>query len=101
MRGKSYQYNVLENSLTCIQELNLPEISGIIEDQFRVETQFVKSADSQEIPTIFVTPKKQTSFSPILLSSYGCYGVPNPIHYTPYLLSLLKRGWSLGYPCIR
>lgn len=101
MRGKSYQYNINNNTVSCIQELKLPETAEINEDQFSVETRFVKSHDNQEIPTVFVTPKIPSSLSPILLSSYGCYGVPNPIQYTPYYISLLKRGWSLGYPCIR
>ena len=101
MRGKSYQYNIHTNSLSTIQDLPLPPSAHIQEEQFDVRTEFIKSHDNQEIHTIFVSPKRKSSHSPILLSSYGCYGVPNPIHYTPYFLSLLKRGWSLGYPCIR
>lgn len=101
MKGKDYKYSIPDNNLFCVQEATLPEECQVSEEQFKVETRYIKSTDGQEIPTVFVTPKKQTSFSPILLSSYGCYGIPNAINYTPHLLSLLKRGWSLGYPCIR
>ena len=101
MKGKHYKYSIPDNNLICLQETLLPETAGITEEQFTVSTQYIQSTDNQEIPTVFVTPKKQTISSPILLSSYGCYGIPNSIQYTPHLLSLLKRGWSLGYPCIR
>ena len=70
MRGRSYQYNIHTSSLSTIQDLPLPPSAHIQEEQFDVRTEFIKSHDNQEIPTIFVSPKRKSSHSPILLSSY-------------------------------
>lgn len=66
-----------------------------------IEARTVDTEDHQSVPFTVVKPIASSAVSPILLSSYGCYGVDNSIHYNPSYLTLLKRGWMLGYPAIR
>ncbi|CBK22956.2 uncharacterized protein [Blastocystis hominis] len=96
IRGNTYEYDITRNTSKLVRQIDLPSDFGLHLDSFDISSQIVPSFDGQEIPTIFVIPKKAAKNAPVLLSSYGCYGVDNPIHYAYQNLSLLKRGWILG-----
>lgn len=97
--GDTYQYDITTNTARLLQHLPLP--SALQENDMTIDSRVVETTDHQFVPFTVVAPAKASAATPVLLSSYGCYGVDNSIHYHPPFLSLLRRGWMLGYPAIR
>ena len=70
------------------------------EDKFKVETVEVPATDSKKIPLTIIGPKRN-KMQKLLLTFYGCYGLPTRIPYDNVGLAALEKGWTLCYAHIR
>ena len=76
--GDTYGYDITTNTSRLLQHLPLP--AALHEDDMAIEARVVETADHQLIPFTVVSPAKAAATAPVLLNSYGCYGVDITIH---------------------
>lgn len=91
LRGDTYEYDLWSNTSKLIEHLPLPSASGLIEDELDVSMQYVKSEDGQEVPFTTIQKKNIDVSAPVIINSYGCYGVDIPIQLYPFVFVIISN----------
>lgn len=90
--GKTFQMDLQTGALNLVKERRSPSLQP---DLYKTELQMVKSRDGKQIPIHIVYKKalRQNKPQPVLLYSYGSYGITVPSGFSESLFSLLDRGF--------
>ncbi len=95
-----YDYDMAERSFE-IKKVDV--ISNYSKDDYISKRLLVQSWDDVSIP-ISLFYKKEISEkknNPLVLYGYGCYGIPSEPGFTPYILSLVERGFIYAIAHVR
>lgn len=85
--------------------LNLTTVTGISKfKDFKVETQYVKSNDNQEIPlSIIYNPNtyKTKKPRPLIITAYGAYGDNSVPEFNSFYMSFVEMGGTIAIAHVR
>lgn len=96
-----YGYDLNKKSSEILKETKLP--CGFSPDDYIVERIFAKSNNKADIPIMLVYKKglKKDSNNPVLLYSYGSYGINTEAYFRGSMYSLIDRGFIFAIAQIR
>lgn len=96
-----YDYNTRTRERQLLKQQEIP--SGYDATQYASERIYATASDGTRVPISIVYKKgtKRDAKSPMLLYSYGSYGIPLPANFSTARLSLLDRGVSYAIAHIR
>jgi len=96
-----FEYDMDTKARTLLKQNEV--LGGYDPARYRSERVFARAADGTRIPISIHRPAGlvRDGRAPLLLVSYGSYGVPSPVGFNSNRLSLLDRGMSVAVAHIR
>lgn len=96
-----YDYDMKNRNLVLLKETWVSD--DFDKKDYTVKRIFAKSHDSKSIPVtlIFKNCMLKNGTNPLLLESYGAYGMSTELYFNPVTLSLLDRGFVYAIAHIR
>jgi oligopeptidase B len=91
-----FDYDVLTRERTLLKQTEV--LGGYDPSRYRTERAHASAPDGVRVPISLVcradTPRDGSA--PLLLTGYGAYGLPYPVHFSSTRLSLLDRGVAIA-----
>jgi oligopeptidase B len=96
-----YDYDLASRERKLLKQTEVP--GGYDAQRYQSERIYAAAADGTRIPISLVYKKglERDGKSPLLLTGYGSYGFPEPIHFDASRVSLLDRGVTFAIAHIR
>ncbi|KAL0074644.1 prolyl oligopeptidase family-domain-containing protein [Phycomyces blakesleeanus] len=96
----TYEYDVEKRKLNPVR---VASIQGFDKSKYTCTQIHVKSHDNQDIPVTLIHSKdyEKNSKNPVLMRSYGAYGVSTDPDFKIEHLPLLERGWVIALAHVR
>lgn len=96
-----FDYDVGTRRRTLLKQTEV--LGGYDASRYRAERFHAVAPDGARIPVSLVTPvgAPRDGTGPLLLTGYGAYGFPYPVHFSSVRVSLLDRGVTIAIAHVR